>query len=500
MSNTTKNNKSTSSREVISGSVIYTISGLLTKCVSFFLLPLYTAYLTAEDYGIINISGSFVTTMSFVVAFSLFSAILRFYVDLKEDPEKLKRFYGTMVTFVFLSGLVFFVILFAGKNLLVKYVFNGTPFYPIILISLISLITSCEHKIYENVLRSQQKAMRCAVLGLIYFLLNVVLTIAFVVFCRMGAVGTLLASMISSALYTIYFVVYMLTKREMTICIDGVLLKSALRYSIPIMPHNLSTHIVGLISKVLIGGKASLGALGIYAVATQFGGIADTIQTYVSNAYNPWLFENLKEKKEGYKKTLRRVVKLLISIIGFFFIAISLFAHDYIVLLVDSKFVTSWKLVPLIILTYAIKTTYYFYLGVLLYYKQASNKIFIATLTSSLINLVLSFVFIPMYGAVGSIMADVISMIVRVGIFIWLSKHFENIGLHLGDFIINALRVVLFTSIGLSLSYFYFPYEFSWINLAFKMVVLAVYGLMVLLPYKKELKGYLNMVLKKKSI
>lgn len=492
-----KTNKSTSNREVISSSVIYTISGLLTKCVSFFLLPLYTAYLTAEDYGIINISGSFVTTMCFVVAFSLFSAILRFYVDLKEDPEKLKRFYGTMVTFVFLSGLAFFVILFTGKNLLVKYVFNGTPFYPVILISLISLITSCEHKIYENVLRSQQKAMRCSVLSVIYFLINVVLTVAFVVFCKMGAVGTLLASMISGAIYTTYFVLYMLVKGEMTICIDGALLKSALRYSIPIMPHDLSTHIVSLISKVLIGGKASLGALGIYAVATQFGGIADTIQTYVSNAYNPWLFENLKEQKEGYENSLRKVVKLLISIIGLFFIAISLFAHDYIVLLVDEKFVTAWKYVPLIILTYAIKTTYYFYLGILLYFKQASKKVFIATLTSSLVNLILSFIFIPIYGAIGSIMADALSMVVRVAIVIWLSRYYKNIGLRVIDFIVNGFRIVLFTALGLSVSYFYFPYEFSWINLVFKVFVIFVYSLIVLLPYKKELRAGMNSILHK---
>ena len=95
-------NESTSGKRVLINSVIYSCCGILQKCFSFFLLPLYTAYLTTEDYGINSIATSFIQTMSFVVAFSLFSAIMRFYVDLKNNPEKLRRFYGTVSCFVFI--------------------------------------------------------------------------------------------------------------------------------------------------------------------------------------------------------------------------------------------------------------------------------------------------------------------------------------------------------------------------------------------------------------
>ena len=80
-------NKSSSGRKVLINSIIYSCSGLLLKCFSFFLLPLYTVYLTTEDYGINSVITSFISTASFIVAFSLFSAVMRFYVDLKEEPE-----------------------------------------------------------------------------------------------------------------------------------------------------------------------------------------------------------------------------------------------------------------------------------------------------------------------------------------------------------------------------------------------------------------------------
>ena len=111
-----------SAKTVVKNSVIYSISGILMKCFSFFLLPLYTVYLTTEDYGVTSLTGSFSATMGFVVTMSLFSAVLRFYVDLKDNPERLKRFYGTVVLFSLLSALAWGAILTLLRAPLCKYV------------------------------------------------------------------------------------------------------------------------------------------------------------------------------------------------------------------------------------------------------------------------------------------------------------------------------------------------------------------------------------------
>jgi O-antigen/teichoic acid export membrane protein len=70
-----------SQSKVLSNSIIYTLGGIITKCFAFFLLPLYTAYLTPEDYGITSIVTTFLNISSFVVSFSLYAAVLRLYVD-----------------------------------------------------------------------------------------------------------------------------------------------------------------------------------------------------------------------------------------------------------------------------------------------------------------------------------------------------------------------------------------------------------------------------------
>ncbi len=472
-------NECSSGKKVFFNAIIYTGSGLLLKCFSFFLLPLYTIYLTTEDYGITSIVTSFISTASFVVAFSLFSAIMRFYVDLKDDSEKLKRFYGTVSLFVFASGIFFAVLLTIFKEPVSKYLFSGLDYYPFVIVALISLVFSCEHTIFDNILRSQQKALKSSICSMVYFLGSVALNILFVVVLKKGALGTLIASLISYIAYTLYFVIEMSVTHTIRFCMDFSLLKQALKYSIPIMPHNLSTQIAVFVSKLMISDSGSLAGLGVYSVATQFGNISDTIQCYVDSAYGPWLYEKLHDKGNEYKKEIRKNVKLLIAVIGLFFIGISLFAQDYIILFIDKSYVDAWIYVPFIVTVFAIKTSYYFFVEVLFYYKEASKKLFWATLTSSILNVVLSFFFIPKWGVYGSIVADALSMVARVAIIFIISHKYEDVGLKIIDFIANFAIIEFFIVSGLILSITKYQTTFSWINFCYKVIVILVYIIVV---------------------
>ena len=477
---------------VIFNSVIYSVSGLLLKCFQFFLLPLYTSHLTTQDYGVTSISTSFITTMGFIVAFSLFSAVLRFYVDLKEDPEKLRRFYGTVTVFVFISGIAFGAILCLLREQLCRYVFSGVDFFPVVFVSIISLIFSCQHHIYENILRSQQKAIKYSIIVIAYFFVVLVLNILFVVVLKMGAIGVVLTTMIGNMLYTVFFIVDMVRSKSITFCIDIPILKESLKYSVPIMPHNLSTQIAELVSKALIGGSNSLATLGLYSVASQFAGVAETIQFYINNAYGPWLYERLHEKSEGYKKNIAHIVNMLCGVIGFVFIGISLFSHDYIVLFINNTYTDAWKYIPMILTVFSIKTVYYFYVNVLFYYKEASRNLFIATLSSSLLNVLLSAVLIPKMGAVGSILADAVAMIIRVAVIIFISRKYEDIGLKIKSFVSNFFIVAIFMYGGHILTYFVYHEQFSIWNLLYKILILIIYVVYILCRFKKQIISFVN--------
>ena len=480
------------SKRVLSNSIIYTISGLLQKCFSFFLLPLYTAYLTTEDYGVTSLSSSFILTMSFIVSLSLFNSIMRFYVDYKSDQTKLKRFYGTVTNFVLLSSVIWFILLTVFRTPLSHYVFSDIDYYPIIAVTLLSLAFNCQHTIYTYILRSEQRALKASILDIVYFLVSVAINVYFVVVLKLGALGVVLTACIANFLYMLYFFIDVYVSKKMSFCLDYKMLKSALNYSIPLIPHNLASQIAQLVSKVLIIGANSFGDLGIFTVASQFGVIADTIQTYVHQAYQPWLFEKLANWEDDSKKTIRKVSNLLCAFIGLFFLGIALFSQDYIVLLVDKRYITAWRYVPLIVAVYAIKTMYYFYISVIFFDKRATKILFIASVSGSIINILLSAVFIPMWGVNGSIFADAVAMVIRVVVIYLICRYkCPDSGIRLFDFIINLLIVLVFIFGGLSLSYFKYHDSFSFVNFIFKCFVVIIYVLLQTILYYKEIKKFM---------
>ena len=143
-----------------------------------------------------------------------------------------------------------------------------------------------------------------------------------------------------------------------------------------------------------------------------------------------------------------------------------------IVLFVDKSYSKAWIYVPMIVSVFAIKTAYYFYVEVLFYYKEASKKLFISTLFSSIVNIFLSALLIPILGVVGSIFADGIAMVLRVLIVIIISKQYEDIGIRILDFVRNFCVVELFILIGSSLSFFKYQTVFCLKNFIFTAVLL----------------------------
>ena len=138
----------------------------------------------------------------------------------------------------------------------------------------------------------------------------------------------------------------------------------------------------------------------------------------------------------------------------------------------------------------------YFYVEVLFYYKKAAKLLFTATLSSSFLNIVLSYFMIPAWGVTGSILADAVSMILRVGIIVFLSTRFEDVGLCFWDFIKNFFIVAAFIVAGLALSITRYSSTFSLLNFGYKILVVCAYVAMLILTYGKQLKPLMSKVLK----
>ena len=68
---------------------IIAIGQISTKIVNFLLLPLYTALLTTQEYGLVDILSTYSALIVVIVGFQINQAVFRFLVTNRKNKEKL---------------------------------------------------------------------------------------------------------------------------------------------------------------------------------------------------------------------------------------------------------------------------------------------------------------------------------------------------------------------------------------------------------------------------
>lgn len=464
-------------RKVFSNSILYSFSSLLIKSFNFALLPLYTYSMSANQYGVINLVNSFKTVSILLISFSLYSAVIRFHVDYADDTEKLRQFIGTLIVFVFFSGSVFFVIGLIFNELVISVFFEGINYYPIVLITFISLIFISLHTLHQTIIQATENGKKLSIVNITVFLFQAVLIFILVGIMKLESLGYVIALLITNFIYFFYMIYDLKSTNLVSFNLDFISLSRALKYSIPLMPHELSTQIANFASRVFLNRSTSLASVGLYSVAFQFGVVVDTVQFSVNKAFSPWFFKLMKHKNIDGMESVK-VSNVLLYMYSIIFLIIGLFSQEAIFLMTPPSYGDAWKVVPLIVVGYSIKSIYYFYINVLLFYKNASKKIFIATLSGSVIEIMLSVILISTFGMYGAAFSFIAGKIITVSVIIIISKSYNhNYNVLVMIKIIAPSIITMY--LGLIFSYYQYSSELSFINITYKLLILSLYSLYI---------------------
>ncbi|MFX0142190.1 MAG: lipopolysaccharide biosynthesis protein, partial [Candidatus Hodarchaeota archaeon] len=68
-------------KKLLRHSSVYSIGNLLSKAIGFFLIPLYTRYLTPADYGVLELLELTSSIISLFLGLRIGTAVIRFFYD-----------------------------------------------------------------------------------------------------------------------------------------------------------------------------------------------------------------------------------------------------------------------------------------------------------------------------------------------------------------------------------------------------------------------------------
>lgn len=458
---------------LLKNSVLYTAGNLLLKAFSFFLLPLYTTFLSTDEYGIINLSSSFYTLSSSILILCLQYAVIRFYTDLKDDIKKVAKMYGTVICFIVITSVIFILICLLFHSFLCKSLFDGIPFFPIVFLSIFIAVFMGLYTVYQDILKGMQMAKKSILFSYLFFFLMLAINIVTVVVFNLGATGVILSTLGVYIIMVVIMFIDLYRHNLIVICIDTKMLGNLLKYSLPILPHNLSFNIQSFTTRVIINKYLSLSGLGLYSLAYQFGSIADVILSSVQSAFQPWFYTEMKNKCDY--NTIAKLTYSLIWFYGFFFLVLGLYSQEAVMLMSTPTYHEAWIYIPFIIFSTSLKIPLYFLINFMYFDKAKTKYIFISTIVGCLISIMFTFIFVPYYGIFGAILADIVALIFRFLIVVYFVRDIVYKVYSIKRMYLLSLLSMIFLGFGIYPSFVFYPYNFELSNLLIKSVILLLY-------------------------
>ena len=241
---------------------------------------------------------------------------------------------------------------------------------------------------------------------------------------------------------------------------------------LPLVPHYLSLVLLNQSDKLMINHFTGPADAAIYSVAHSAGLLMTIINNSINGSFVPWAYDRLKNQNgEG----IRSVSNSLLGIVVFVNVLLIWLAPEAIRLLAAPQYSEAiWCLVP-------IAMSVYFYFAYTLFvdmeiYYGANHYIAIASVCAAVLNIVLNYVFIPIYGYVAAGYTTLFSyfatMVLHLVFLMRVLKDRRAI-LHLFDFkMLVALTVLLVLLSGLAMALYSHPViRLSVVSLVFVLAV-----------------------------
>lgn len=295
-------------KELAKNTIIIALGKICTQFVTFFLLPVYTHYLTTAEYGTIDMIITCTGLIAPILSLQMERAVFRHLVDARKSKDDQDKILSTAFISIIPS------IIIATLAIPIASIFFHLEHA--LLIGLI-VITGILSNIALQVPRGLGKNVHFSIGSMIVGILNATISIVMTVFLHMGVTGVLIANIIAHLASVIYIFASMrlfgkirLTNRSRKT------LKELLAFSIPMIPNDISYWIISISDRVLIYFFLGNSFNGIYATSVKFPTLIVTLYNIFNMSWMETVSAHINDPdaKQYLSKTYNTIIKLFASV------------------------------------------------------------------------------------------------------------------------------------------------------------------------------------------
>lgn len=413
-------------RQFFRNSLIYNASNVLTKGISFFLLPLYTSILSEKDYGIMELVSLFSTLVIVFFSFQINQGVARYYNELRNLRHR-QIYTSTVIFFSFISFAFFLTLSFIFEQFLAHELqATHAEFVTIVF----SIFANALFYFFQNQLTWKLMPVQEMISSLTYNVLTISLTIVFLVGYDMKVQGVFLAQIIGAGAGISFS--FLSARKDFRFVFSWKALQKILSFSLPLIPGALSIFVFIFTDRICIKKFLSIESLGVFSLGSKIASILTFVNAAFLTALSPLIYKHYKEKETPQKIAFIFKNFLLFSFLVMTFIAI--FSSFIVKVFANERYYDAIAVIPFILVSLFLSTLAIFFPGLII--AKKSFKISIINIFGALLNLGLNLLLIRSAGLLGSALATSISYSITFALQYYFSQKEYWIPIHLYKFIL----------------------------------------------------------------
>ena len=379
-------------------SLWFMICSILQKGLAFIAIPIYTRLLTTTEYGTFSVYNAWFSLASVFATLSISSeyyviAVLKNNLDSKRMLSILQGCSIACTSAFFAAIYIFCVpvmnitgLNFVTLSLMFVQVLFSTP--------ILFLTRKQQYEFKFKLIVSVTLAMSVLTIVMSLLMINVLPDKSNSLI--LGAATVQIAFGIALFIYN------QVQGRKFY---DKQIWKEAIRFCVPLVPHNLAYFVLNSSDRVMIDRMCNTSDAGIYALASQISIAIGIVTNALSASLNPWVLRKLKQRNFS---DIANVMNKLAVWVGAIIIVASLVVPDVLWITTSSEYhEAKWVMPPIML------GAYFLFIGgipcwISLFHENQKN-VAIASSMAAIVNIVLNCISIPTFGYIAVAYTTMIS-------------------------------------------------------------------------------------------
>ena len=396
----------------VKATIWFTVCNIVQRGINFLTMPIFTRIMPTADYGTYTVYNSWYTIIVIFATLNLSAFVFsKGMVKFSDDRDGFELSLQSLNLTITAGLLCIYVILQTFINK-----FTGLSTVIMLLMFLqIAIEPSIHYWTARNRFEYKYKRVVGATIGIA--LLNVILGVVLVLLLPDPALARILSIVVVATVFGGVIIVSIIKNAHKVF--STKYWKYALTFNLPLIPHFLSASVLNQSDRIIISWMIGESEAAIYSVANAIGMFPMFLSQAIQQSFLPWLYPKMKKDDDSKISEVTTATLILMAVV---ILGIISFGPEIIALAAPAEYRLARWIIPPVCGSVFFVFLHNLFANVEYFYEE-TKKIAAASVGVALLNIILNYIFIPIYGFIAAGYTTLICYIAYTVVHYCTMKH-----------------------------------------------------------------------------